>query len=171
MEDNIEQQVSEFSRVYKFSAIKQAKEKDIEVKASADELVALAERLQLANISEFRVNAVIGAAEDPDTAHLVGVLNASLTLEGENEPREITSPIDVFFKPEAIFENLDLWDSDVDVEPYSDGTIDVGEVCVQYLSLELMAFVDWDEFDMDFEEVYSEPGESPFAQLEQLKKS
>lgn len=167
------QQDYEFSRLYKLSAIQKVKEQEIALTASQEECVALAKRIQVGEVREFRVNVVVGITEEPNTVHVVGVLNATLMLEDKEEPQEITSPIDVFFKPAAVFEeNLDgALEGALDIEPYSDKTIDIGEVCVQYLSLELMPYTDLDDFEIEFEKVYSEPRENPFADLEQLKKS
>ena len=169
MGDSKQQQ--EFSRIYKYNAIKQVEEKEVSLKASEEERLSLAKRIQVSEIKEFRINAVLGVVDEPNTVHAVGILNATVMQDGDKDPQEIVTPVDVFFKPEADMPSDDAFEDDRDIEPYSNGEIDFGEVCVQYLSLSLMPLLDLSDFDVEFEEVYSEPRTTPFADLERLKES
>lgn len=167
--DNVSK-TSEFSRIYTFNAIKQAKQKEVSLKASTEECAALAKRIQVSRINEFIVNAVIGITDEPNVIHAIGVLSAKIKQAGDTKEQDLSCPIDVFFKPESEIElNAEISIDELDIEPYENGCIDFGEICAQYLSLALMPFPTVDDFNEEFVEVYSEPKDTPFAELERLK--
>ena len=137
----------EFSRPVTLEAARRTSQ-PIELVASAAERTALAARFDLIAID--RLEATLTLSTDAAKVHIDGQLRAAVTqscvASGEAVPAEVVAPIALVAVPADQLEaaeadaEVELDGADLDIIGYDKGSIDLGELVAESLSLALDPF-------------------------------
>jgi uncharacterized metal-binding protein YceD (DUF177 family) len=157
----------------------------VHLNPSADELAAIAKRLDLISVDhlngKIRVRPTMGR-EITAEGMVSAQVQQTCVVTGDALPTTLEFPLLRRYSEDAdALAGLDVDEDEIvdpdhdDPDPIENGTIDVGEAAVEELALQLPPYPR--KLDAAFDEVVSSPPgtvdepENPFAKLEQLKKS
>ncbi len=134
----MDMQQNEFSRLIELDD--SILEKKFESKAEKHELEALAKRLDVFKINDFKLDYIITNKQDILGAYtLIASIEAKIVkflVEGNEESTEIKDKFDVILLTEDMARNNYEQLKDFDIEVFDeDKKVDVGEIATQYLSL------------------------------------
>ena len=162
---------SEMSRIVELRELT-SKPKKIEWKATKDECIALAKRLNILSLDDLDASVTV---QKNDLIQVSGSFIAHVkqacVVSGEPIAQTVKDSFEEFFCQHSRHEiPIDIDMDAPDVEVVEDGRIDVGELVVEYLILGLDPFPR--KADLPFVEAGDlEEKENPFAVLKNWKKN
>jgi uncharacterized metal-binding protein YceD (DUF177 family) len=135
--------MSELHRPFEIAAIPDAG-RAVDIAATPEECAAIAERLGLVALRDFRVKGRLGVRRRGRgasfEAHLTATVTQSciVTLEPVEAAIDEEIAVRLLSEDEAqVQEELDIDAEEDDIEIVEGGVVDVGDLCVQYLALAL----------------------------------
>lgn len=169
----------EFSRTVDFNSVKPGKAKFEEISATSDECEKLAGRLGVNEVkslkSDIKINKISGGNYFRVEGDVVAeVVQTSAVSMKEIETR-VESSFNTLFTMDCEIFNADDGGEYDEIEdensPIHRGVLDLGELAVQYISLEIDPYLrlDGEEFEEVVENKEENERKNPFGVLEKLK--
>jgi uncharacterized metal-binding protein YceD (DUF177 family) len=172
--------MTDFSRLYRLDTLS-SEPRAVEIGANAEERAALARRFELVAVDRLAAQAWLSRSGESVTA--AGTLRAEVTQScvatGEPVEQIVEEEFRIEFRPHphasAPEEEVELSESEMDVVFYDSGSVDLGEVIADTLSLALDPYPRLPDAELALREAGVETEEeariasSPFAALKDLK--
>ena len=149
--------------------------RSVTIEADTAERAALAQRFDLIAIERLTGNFTLrrDAMGIVVEGRVEAVLTQACSITGDPLPASIDEPVALRFVPadEAEQDEIELGDGDIDVIPYDGGTIDLGEVAAETMTLALDPFPRGPGAEMALKQagVLSEEEARPLGALAGLK--